>query len=189
MKNLPCGRTTDDILQKLDEAPSLHELECRWCHQERRRLKDQDAKMLSQLRASSSAENTPDFMRNVLDKISNLRPLQRSWDAASPETRQPVRVSSTEIITRIRAEFAESRKTQLNYTEVRATDTSIPHTMWLIRCTVSMLTRSTVHEIEQEILTHVNAGLNSMVASDHLTVEITVEDVHGEVLVRSEIQA
>jgi hypothetical protein len=51
-----------------------------------------------------------------------------------------------------------------------------------------MLSKSR-HEIEQEILTHINGGLNSMVASDHLTVEISVEDVQGEVLVRSEILA
>ncbi|HJX79607.1 hypothetical protein [Glutamicibacter sp.] len=78
---------------------------------------------------------------------------------------------------------------QLNYTEVKATDAKIPHVDWLVRCTVSMLTEATVQRIEQEILEYVQTGLGAELLAEHLTVEVTVEDVHGQILGYSQIGA
>ncbi|ALQ32531.1 hypothetical protein AA310_00990 [Arthrobacter sp. YC-RL1] len=187
MKNLPCGRTIEDVLHKLDDAPDLHELECRWCHQERRRLKDQTATVLDQLRGEARSADGADITSTVLAKISKLRPMQRTWEAASRDTGKIVRVPASEIISSIRQQFSRSQTAQLNYTEVKATDTKIPHVQWLVRCTVSMLTEATVQQIEREILEHVQRGLGAKLLIERLRLEITVEDVHGEILGYSEI--
>jgi len=187
MKTLPCGRTIEDILHKLDDAPDLHELECHWCHQERRRLKDQTTIVLSHLRGEDHTADSTDLASNVLSKISNLRPMQRTWEAPLRETGEVVRISSSEIISRIRQQFSYSHKAQLNYTEVKATDAKIPHVQWLVRCTVSMLTEATVQQIEGEILEYVQAGLGAELLVERLRVEITIEDVHGEILSYLEI--
>ncbi|MFJ2621089.1 hypothetical protein [Glutamicibacter sp. NPDC087344] len=75
----------------------------------------------------------------------------------------------------------------MNYTEVKTTDTKIPHVQWLVRCTVSMLTEATVQQVEREILEYVQRGLGDQLLIESLRVEITVEDVHGEILGYSEI--
>lgn len=187
MKNLPCGRTIEDVLHKLDDAPDLHELECRWCHQERRRLKDQTGTALERLRGEDRSADSSDLTSNVLDKISKLRPMQRTWEAALRGTGEIVRISASEIISGIRQQFSRSQTAQLNYTEVKATDTKIPHVQWLVRCTVSMLTEATVQQIEREILEYVQRGLGDQLLIESLRVEITVEDVHGELLSYLEI--
>ncbi|WP_404288899.1 hypothetical protein [Glutamicibacter arilaitensis] len=113
--------------------------------------------------------------------------MQRMWDAASRETGAVTRISTSELIGRIRKQFARSLNAQLNYTEVKTTDAKIPHVDWLVRCTVSMLTEATVQQIEQEILEYVQTGLGTELLVEHLTVEITVEDIHGQVLGYSQI--
>lgn len=187
MKALPCGRTVDDVLHKLDDAPDLHELECRWCHHERRLLKDQTRTVLDQLRNEEYSAGSGDLSSNVLNRISKLRPMQRTWEAASRESGDEVRISSSEIISDIRQQFSQSQTAQLNYTEVKATDAKIPHVEWLARCTISMLTEATVQQIEQETLEHVRVGLGARLLVEKLRVEITVEDVHGEILSYTEI--
>lgn len=187
MKNLPCGRTTEHILSKLDDAPDLHELECRWCHMERRRLQDQSRSIVEKLRNHRPPVENADIAQGVLSRISRLRPMQRMWEAASPNRDEIIRISSSEIIVRIREQFSRSVNTQLNYAEVKATDARIPHVQWTVRCTVSMLTQASVEQIEQEILNYVQAGLKSQLRIERLTVEITVEDVHGEVVGYTEV--
>lgn len=187
MKTLPCGRTIEDVLHKLDDAPDLHELECRWCHQERRHLKDQTTTVLDQLRGEDRSADSADLTSNVLSKISKLRPMQRAWEAASRGTGEIVRIPTSEIISSIRQQFSRSQTAQLNYTEVKATDTKIPHVQWLVRCTVSMLTEATVQHLEREILEYVQAGIGAQILIERLRVEITVEDVHGEIISYSEI--
>jgi len=113
--------------------------------------------------------------------------MQRMWEAASPNRDEIIRISSSEIIVRIREQFSRSVNTQLNYAEVKATDARIPHVQWTVRCTVSMLTQASVEQIEQEILNYVQAGLKSQLRIERLTVEITVEDVHGEVVGYTEV--
>ncbi len=187
MKILPCGRTTDHILHKLDDAPDLHEIECRWCHQERRRLKDQTSSILNQLKGEDQSTENSELTLNILSRISTLRPMQRTWDAAARQTGQIIRIPSGELIGRIREQFARSVTAQLNYTEVKATDAKIPHVDWLVRCTVSMFTEATVQQIEQEILEYVQTGLGAELLVEHLTAEVTVEDVHGQILGYSQI--
>ncbi|MCS3494587.1 hypothetical protein M2368_003619 [Arthrobacter sp. JUb119] len=98
-----------------------------------------------------------------------------------------MRISSSEIISDIRQQFSRSQTAQLNYAEVKATDARIPHVQWLVRCTISMLSEATVQQIEQEILEYVQVGLSTRLLVEQLRVEITVEDVHGEILSYTEI--
>ena len=50
-----------------------------------------------------------------------------------------------------------------------------------------MLTEATVQQIEREILEHVQRGLGAKLLIERLRLEITVEDVHGEILGYAEI--
>lgn len=187
MNTLPCGNTTDDILYNLDNPPSLHELECRWCHQERRRLKDQNDSILSQFH-TTEADAPHDVVRRVMTKVTKIIPKNRTWEVKSSQSGEIQQITAREIIAKVRQQFSQSQTTQLNYMEIRATDTKIPHTIWLARCTVSMFTESNVAHIENEVLQYVTGGLNALVVTDHLTVEITVEDIHGDILGNSTIQ-
>lgn len=182
MKNLPCGRTTEDVLLNLDEPADLHELQCRWCHAERQRLKDQNG-FITQLLESSTPEHQPEaFSQRILAKIADRSPFQRMWDVQEAGTGLAKRLSSLDLIKAIRAVFSESTTPQLNYAEIKATDTGIPHLNWSVQCHVSMAGNSSVQIIEQQTLDYVRRAMSSLISWKELVVNLVIEDLHGEAI-------
>ena len=182
MKTLPCGRTTEDVLLNLDEPADLHELQCRWCHAERQRLKDQNG-FITQLLHSSTPEHQPEaFSQRILGKIAEHSPFQRMGDVQEAGTGLAKRVSSLELIKAIRAAFSESPTSQLNYTEIKATDTQIPHLNWRVQCHVSMAGDSSVQVIEQQVLDYVRCAISPLISWRELVVNLVIEDLHGEAI-------
>lgn len=182
MTTLPCGRTSEDVLLNLDEPADLHELQCRWCHAERQRLKDQNG-FITRLLQTSTPEHEPEaFSKGILGKIASLGPRQRIWDVQDPATGLPRRLSSLELIKAIRKAFADSTTTQLNYTEIKATDARIPHLRWKIQCHVSMADDSTVNAIEQQVLGFVCDAIRPLISWEEVVVDLVIEDLHGQAI-------
>lgn len=182
MKTLPCGRTTEDVLLNLDEPADLHELQCRWCHAERQRLKDQNG-FITQLLQTSTPEHEPDaFSQGILGKIASFAPRQRTWDVQEAGTGKKRRLSSLDLIKAIRKVFADSTESQLNYTEIKATDAKIPHLQWKVQCHVSMAEDSSVSTIEQQVLGFVRDAISPLIMWDEIVVDLVVEDLHGQAI-------
>ncbi|MGH3652964.1 hypothetical protein [Glutamicibacter sp.] len=182
MNSLPCGRTTEDVLMNLDESADLHELQCRWCHAERQRLKDQNG-FITQLLQSSTPEHHPEaFSQRILGEIADHSPFQRMWDVQEAGTGLAKRVSSLDLIKAIRAVFSESTTSQLNYTEIKATDTQIPHLNWRVQCHVSMAGDSSVQVIEQQVLGFIRDAISPLISWNELVVNLAIEDIHGQAI-------
>ena len=182
MTTLPCGRTTEDVLLNLDEPADLHELQCRWCHAERQKLKDQNG-FITQLLQASTPEHEPEaFSQSILGKIASYVPRQRVWDVQDALTGNPQRLSSLDLIKAIRKVFADSTQSQLNYTEIKATDTKIPHLQWKVQCHVSMAEDSSVSTIEQQVLGYIRDAISPLIIWDELVVDLVVEDLHGQAI-------
>jgi len=183
MSSLPCGRTRDDVLQNLDGPPDAHELQCPWCHDERARLKDLDSGLASILRTSDEDGGNDDgavaaVMRAIRE---NLRPL-RSTSAVAAGSGETVRVTSLDLADAVRDAFGESQRIQVNYVDVRPEDSAAPHRTWRAECAVSVTPDSDLTEVEASVVSQVSAGVRAVVVADHLIVDVTLEDVHGETL-------
>lgn len=182
MKTLPCGRTTEDVLLNLDEPADLHELQCRWCHAERQRLKDQNG-FITQLLQTSTPEHEPEaFSQGILGKIASYAPRQRIWDVQDAATRKPQRLSSLDLIKAIRKVFANTTDSQLNYTEVKATDAKIPHLQWKVQCHVSMAEDSSAGVVQQQVLSLVRDAISPLIIWDEVVVDLVIEDLHGRAI-------
>lgn len=183
MNALPCGRTAAEVLHKLDAPPDAHELQCPWCHAERTRLKDLDAELVNGLRGTAAA---PEHRRDVVDSVmrdvrSHLRPQRRSL-ALSARTGAEVRVTSLELADAVRAGFAADPEVLVVYLQVRPVDQARPHLRWHASCSVSVSPDSLVERVVQVVLDRVGQGVRSVIRADALTVDVTLEDVHGNTL-------
>ncbi len=182
MTTLPCGRSTQHVLLNLDEPADLHELQCRWCHAKRQRLKDQNGFITQLLQTSMPEHQSEAFSQGILGKIAGFVPRQRVWDVQDSATGQPQRMSSLDLIKAIRAVFASSTTAQLNFTEFKATDTAIPHLAWKAQCHVSMAEDSSVQVIEQQVLDYVSQAISPLISWNELVVDLVIEDLHGHAI-------
>ncbi|UYQ77406.1 hypothetical protein OF385_15550 [Glutamicibacter sp. JL.03c] len=179
MNILPCGRSAEDVALKLDEPADVHELQCQWCHAERQRLKDQNS-FITHLLESSTPQHEPQAVSDsVLGKISQLIPRQKLWDVQDASTGAHTRLSSLDIVKAIRRVFAEATTIQLNYTEIKATDTGAPHRQWNVQCWISMAEETSVPVIEKEVLDLVREAITPLFAWNEVVVDLVVEDLHG----------
>jgi len=183
MSTLPCGRTRDDVLQNLDGPPDAHEIQCPWCHDERARLKDLDSGLATILRTGDEDGGNDDgaiaaVMRAVRE---NLRPL-RSTSAVSALGGEAVKVTSLDLADAVRGAFGESPRIQVNYVDVRPSDGVSPHRQWRAECAVSVAPDSDLTEVETTVVAKVSEGVRTVVVAEHLVVDVTLEDVHGETL-------
>ncbi|MEZ2372476.1 hypothetical protein [Arthrobacter sp. RCC_34] len=183
MSTLPCGRTRDDVLQNLDGPPDAHEIQCPWCHAERARLKDLDTGLATLLRSEDEDQANDDgaiaaVMRAVRE---NLRPL-RSTRAIAADGGEPVKVTSLDLADAVRNVFGGIARIQVNYVDVRPEDSDSPHVRWRAECAVSVAPDSDLTEVESAVVSKVSEGVRAVVVAEHLVVDVTLEDVHGETL-------
>ncbi|MFJ3959190.1 hypothetical protein [Arthrobacter sp. NPDC090010] len=187
MSSLPCGRTADEILQNLDGPPDAHEVQCPWCHQERARLKDLDVKLAALLRSQDTEDPSSD--ETAIDTVmrairENLRPLRKTT-ANSAASGAILEVTSLDLADAVRNAFGGMREIQVNYVDVRPEDRSAPHRKWRAECAVSVTPDSDLAFVEGTVVRNVAQGIRTLVEAERLTVDVTLEDVHGGTLRRT----
>jgi len=112
---------------------------------------------------------------------ANLRPARKTV-ALAAGTRREVRVTSLELADAVRATFADDPEVWVVFVQVRPVDRVQPHRQWRAGCSVSVSPDSAVEDVEQTVVERVAAGVRSLVVADQLTIDVTLEDVHGNTL-------